>query len=159
MYTSHYSPPPTHRSAREPPGIAIPHVATPVIIDQTLRYLVLMTDGVYKSIEGQFENEGSIDANKVLTSIIDKEDKPGSNPTFLADSVLARISKAHHKAYQTAAERDQRSTLAVNCRKRDDMTCVIYKFSPPTAAPRKRPPLTSQQSQSAPPSLVDSRLE
>lgn len=112
-----------------------------------------MTDGVYKSIEGQFEQEGAVEANKVLTSIILNGDKPGSNPAFLADTVLARISKLHEKAYQTAAARDPRSTLAVNCRKRDDMTCVIYKFSPPKAAPRKRPQLTTQESHSAPPSL------
>ncbi len=85
-----------------------------------------MTDGVYKSIEAQFEDERSIDANKVLTNTIMRESE--RHPISLADTVLEKISKVHYDTYQAAASRDPRSTVAVNCRKRDDMTCIVYKF-------------------------------
>ena len=135
----------THRSAREPPGIAVPHMATPIPIDDTFRYLVLFTDGVYKSVEGCFVDKGSIDANKVLTSTIQREDAPGSDPTKLAESVVARIIKIHEDTYRREALKDARSPLAVNCRKRDDTTCIIYKF-PPKAAPRTRQPSSAPSS-------------
>lgn len=145
-----YNHDPPHRSAREPPGIETPHVSEPLPIERTFKYLVLMSDGVYKSIEGQFEHEGAIDANKVLTHTIMHEST--RNPSHLADAVLAKISKTHHTAYQTAAKKDPRSTVAVNCRKRDDMTCIVYKF-PPLPKPRTKVATSSEHPNSAPSSL------
>ena len=128
-------------------------MATPVPVDDSFRYLVLFTDGVYKSIEGMFEDKGAIEANKVLTHMIQNADSPGSDPTELANAVTKRITVTHENTYKNAAVKDPRSTMAVNCRKRDDTTCIIYKF-PPRAAPRSRQPKHIQtQPHSAPSSL------
>ena len=102
-------------------------------IDSSFRYLVLMTDGVYKSIEGMFENQDSIEANKVLVSTIDREMSRSSNFTPVADRVVGRISQIHHDTYQRKARLDARSPIAVACRKRDDMTLLIYKFTTESA--------------------------
>ena len=120
-------------------------MATPISVDNTFRYLVLFPDGIYKSIEGIFEDKGSIDANKVLTSTIQNEDTPGSDPTKLAETVVARIITIHENTYRREAVKNERSTLAVNCRKRDDTTCIIYKF-PPKAAPRTKLPHSAPSS-------------
>ncbi len=112
-----------------------------------------MTDGVYKSIEGQFKDEKSIDANKVLTNILMHQAQK-TNPAHLADTVLAKIAKLHEEVYRKAADKDPCSPQAVNCRKRDDMTCVVYKF-PPVPLPRTKLFVQSSTDypNSAPPSL------
>ena len=116
------------RSARGEPGIAIPHIAEGRAIDDSFRYLVLMSDGVYKSIEGAFDDENSIDSNKVLAHMIERSVGTSRSFTQVADGVLDRLQKVHHDCYQREASKDVRSPKAVNCRKRDDMTCIVYKF-------------------------------
>lgn len=120
------------RHATDIPGIAKPHVMPPREIDGSFRYLVLMSDGVYKSIEGGFVNQHSIEPNKVLASIINHIASIQPNFSNLADGVVDRIAKVHMDTYQKAASEDVRSPIAVACRKRDDMTLLIYKF-PPTS--------------------------
>ena len=115
------------RHATDIPGTATPHVMPPRQIDSTFRYLVLMSDGVYKSIEGGFANQQSIEPNKVLVGMIDHVSKQ-PNCTNLADLVVDRIATVHRDTYQRAASKDVRSPVAVACRKRDDMTLLIYKF-------------------------------
>lgn len=121
------------RHATDIPGTARPYIMPPRDIDSSFRYLVLMTDGVYKSIEGMFENQDSIEANKVLVSTIDREMSKSSNFTPVADRVVGRISQIHHDTYQRRARVDARSPIAVACRKRDDMTLLIYKFTTESA--------------------------
>ena len=40
----------SHSAAEDPPGISVPSVYS-VAIDKSFKYLILMSDGVYKSIE------------------------------------------------------------------------------------------------------------
>ena len=115
------------RHATDIPGIAKPHVMPPREIDGSFRYLVLMSDGVYKSIEGGFVNQHSIEPNKVLVGVINQVLK-NQHFSNLADGVVDRIAKIHMDTYQRAASKDVRSPVAVACRKRDDMTLLIYKF-------------------------------
>lgn len=116
------------RHATDIPGIAKPHVMPPREIDGSFRYLVLMSDGVYKSIEGVFTNQHSIEPNKVLVGTIDRVLKNQPNFSNLADGVVDRIANIHRDTYRREASQDVRSPVAVACRKRDDMTLLIYKF-------------------------------
>ena len=95
----------------------------------SLRYLVLMSDGVYKSIEGIFDNKESIEANKVLLNMIDQTIQKERTFTTVSDGVLDRLQKIHKDTYERNARIDPRSPLANACRKRDDMTLIVYKFS------------------------------
>ena len=98
-------------------------------IDESFRYLVLMTDGVYRSIEAGFPDSRVIDANKVLVSMIDHVVRSGNKRIrTVSDKVLGRIAQIHQDTYQRSAAVDVRSPVAVSCRKRDDMTLVFYKF-------------------------------
>ena len=118
-----------YRSARSAPGIAEPYTMPTKTIDHTCKYLILMTDGVYKSIESTFQTKESIDANKVLLGILERhiQNQGGFNERS-ADGVLAKLSKIHRDCYTNNARKDPRSDLAVSCRKRDDMTLLVYKF-------------------------------
>ena len=99
-------------------------------IDHTCKYLILMTDGVYKSIESTFETKESIEPNKVFLGMLQRQigTHGGEFDLRTADGVLARVAKIHRDCYTHNARKDVRSALAVSCRKRDDMTLLVYKF-------------------------------
>lgn len=121
-------------SATSPPGICTPHIiGRPV--DASFRYLVLMSDGVYKSIESTFSDQNMIDSNKVLTNMINRGISSGQPFDSMADYSLFRLMQIHEDCYSKHAQRNPRSPLATACRKRDDMTLIIYKFpSPPSTS-------------------------
>lgn len=116
------------RHAAKPPGTAQPYVMHPREIDESFRYLIVMSDGVYKSMEDTFEESRSIDANKVLIGVMQNILKVNPKLETVADRILERLAKIHKDTYQKAAQEDVRSPRAVTCRKRDDMTLLVYKF-------------------------------
>ena len=100
-----------------------------ITIDQTCKFLILMTDGVYKSIESPFQDQQSIDSNKVLVNMMNHSLKLSKGKLEqLSDTLLARITKIHRDCYEKNAKIDVKLPQAVNCRKRDDMTLQIYQF-------------------------------
>ena len=116
------------RHAHSEPGIATPHIITKTI-DHTHKYLILMTDGVYKSIESMFMEQEAIESNKVLVNMMERSlGLVHGNFNRVSDSLLERICHIHKEAYMKSAQSDPRSPLAVGCRKRDDMTLIVYKF-------------------------------
>lgn len=96
-------------------------------IDHTFKYLLLMTDGVYKSVESTLDQQLRVDSNKVVVTIMERH-LALNEFDFVADNVLGRISKIHSDCYEANARKDPRSPMAVSCRKRDDMTLLVYKF-------------------------------
>ena len=117
------------RSAQSAPGIVTPYIMPPKNIDHTFKYLILMTDGVYKSIECTFEDQNAIDVNKVLLHMLERSlHMCHGKMETMADSVLERTAKIHQDLYTRTARVDIRSPKAVDCRKRDDMTLLVYKF-------------------------------
>lgn len=98
-------------------------------LDHTYKYLILMTDGVYKSIESTFDHQESIESNKVLASTLQTSlDRRQGEFERVSDSVLERLCKIHRDTYENTARIDPRSPKAISCRKRDDMTLLVYKF-------------------------------
>lgn len=118
-----------HRSASSAPGIVTPYIMPTKTIDHTYQYLLLMTDGVYKSLESTFDQKYAIDPNKVVIGTLERS-LNASRGKFdhVADSVLARIAQIHNDCYERHAKVDPRAPLAVSCRKRDDMTLLAYRF-------------------------------
>ena len=88
-----------------------------------------MTDGVYKSIEAVFQESASIESNKVLMSILNRERENIRSFEVFSDRVVDRIRSIHEDTYKHHASKDIRSPIAVSCRKRDDMTLLIHQFS------------------------------
>ena len=107
-------------------------------IDKSARYLILMTDGVYKSIEAVFTDSNQIEENKVLLGMINHAMQSKSFTT-VSDRVLQRLQQIHQDTYQRSAREDERSEKAVSCRKRDDMTLLVYKFPVESSVDGPRP--------------------
>ena len=121
------------RNATEAPGSAQPHLLAPLKILPSHRYMLLMSDGVYKSIEETYDD--SVDVHKMLVQVVGRMQggvaaAPGP---LLAEHVLRHLAALHHDRYQKSAAVDITAPAAVACRKRDDMTLVVYKFPPHTA--------------------------
>lgn len=88
-----------------------------------------MSDGVYKSIEAVLEPQTNetIGSSKVFLAIFIRHlENSRGNFHQLADEILDRIRCIHEDTYK-ARSRDK-NPLAVQCRKRDDMTLAVYKF-------------------------------
>ena len=118
----------TFRHASGPPGTAEPYVI-PVVIEDSFLYLMLMSDGVYKSIEAAVEGAQTIAANLVLANMVHGcAQIPGVEFSSIAQTTLDQVAHLHEEAFQRSAKEDVRSPKAVACRKRDDMTLVVYRF-------------------------------
>ncbi|XP_003386886.1 PREDICTED: TGF-beta-activated kinase 1 and MAP3K7-binding protein 1-like [Amphimedon queenslandica] len=113
-------------SATGPPGIATPSISGPYPIND-IEYILLMSDGVYKTLECLTDPPTS-DVYPRLLQLIQKAEK-SANLQDIAREVLQDIEALHKEAYYDSAMTDPRSTVAVNCRKRDDMTLMVLHFS------------------------------
>ena len=122
-----------------PPGTAEPYVTT-VDIEDSFLYLMLMSDGVYNSIEAaEVEGAQTIGANQVLANMVHRcAQTPGVEFSSIAQTTLDQVAHLHEEAFQRSAQHDVRSPKAAACRKRDDMTLVVYSFAlgqPPKVCP------------------------
>ena len=132
MKSPHFIPPSlSHpfRHCKKQPGSCDPDIDV-VPITPHCKYVMLMTDGVYKSVEATFAEKARIDPNKVLMTMVnhERDQLPKHRFVVLADRVVDRIRKIHEDTYKKHAEIDVRSPTAVSCRKRDDITLLIYQF-------------------------------
>ena len=122
-----------------PPGTAEPYVTT-VDIEDSFLYLMLISNGVYKSIEAaEVEGAQTIGANLVLANMVHRcAQTPGVEFSSIAQTTLDQVAHLHEEAFQRSAKDDVRSPKAMACRKRDDMTLVVYAFAlgqPPKVCP------------------------
>jgi len=117
--------PQLYSHATDEPGTAIPHVIS-VEIDPSFKYLILMSDGVYKTLEAVAVQDGG-NGNDLIADMINKNvTKHGfDNTAFL---VLKEIRQTQYDLFQISACDDLHSDIAVANRKRDDMTLVICQF-------------------------------
>ncbi|XP_011404152.1 PREDICTED: TGF-beta-activated kinase 1 and MAP3K7-binding protein 1-like [Amphimedon queenslandica] len=112
-------------SATGPPGIAIPSINGPYPIND-IEYILLMSDGVYKTLE-YLTDPPTSDVYPRLLQLIQEAEK-SVDLQDIANKVLQDIKISHEVVYYDSAMTDPRSTVAVNCRKRDDMTLIVLKF-------------------------------
>ena len=114
-----------YRHASGPPSTAEPSV-TMVDIDKSFLYLMVMSDGVYKSIEAAVDEAQTIGANQVLANMVHTyAQTPGAKFSSIAESTLDQVAHIHEEAFQRSPEEGPQATV---CCKRDDMTLLVYGF-------------------------------
>lgn len=84
-----------------------------------------MSDGVYKSIENMYTDPTPSEVMENLMWRLSKAVREGPGPEGVSERMLLEIQQDHLQTYQDKAKVDERSTLAVQCRKRDDMTLLV----------------------------------
>ncbi|CAH3039782.1 unnamed protein product [Pocillopora meandrina] len=129
-------------AATEEPVIAEPHICGGFPIDETFHCLVLMSDGVYKSIDEASDVETN--SNFDVVRLVAEELHCQKNMTGVAQAVVDRVGRAHHDTYMTQMSK---------CQKRDDMTLLIRIFKEEIANSLKSPRAPGRQSVSAMPPM------
>jgi len=122
----------TNSDATGQPGIAEPHTTSKDVDDTNFKYLILMSDGVYKtmkSIQMAAGHEGEVGIeNELVAQLVDDSIKEGGIQKA-ASNVLKHIRQRQYDLYQKSAQKDANSPVATANRKRDDMTLVVYQFN------------------------------
>lgn len=120
------------------PVIAEPQVHGGIPLDESCRFLMLMSDGVYKSLESATRTD---QVNKELAQLAVSEFRTQSTLTGVAQAVVDRIGRIHHDVFMCnnlSREIDSPPSGGPKGR-RDDMTLVIrnFNFEMPNALPPK----------------------
>ena len=105
----------------------MPHVTSVAIDHCTFEYIIVMSDGVYKTLEAIDGGDTKKSGNHIIVEMIEKHGT-GKKWNQVAINILQEIRQTQHDLYQILASEDARSPMAVANRKRDDMTLLVYKF-------------------------------
>ena len=94
------------------------------------RYIILMSDGVYKTLEAIDGGDTKKSGNTLIVDMIEKHITEKRWNDAIAVNILQEICQTQKKLYQiSAASKDAHSLTAVaNNIKRNDMTLMICKF-------------------------------
>lgn len=98
------------------PVIADPHVVGPIPLGQSVSFLVLMSDGVYQSLE---EASNCPDVNSEIANLVNQELFCNSTVRSAAQAVLDRICRLHYDCFMDTGE----------VREHGDMVLLIRNFS------------------------------
>lgn len=106
------------------PIIAEPEVHGGIVLDETCSFLLLMSDGLYKSLQ---EATGCNDTvNKEIAQMAVEQFRIQSTLTGVAQGVVDKIVRYHHDIFMSAA-----SALPNGKRDRDDITLLVRNFNFP----------------------------
>ncbi|XP_076042482.1 TGF-beta-activated kinase 1 and MAP3K7-binding protein 1-like isoform X2 [Oratosquilla oratoria] len=100
------------------PVISEPHI-TSIPIDESCRFLLLMSDGLYKSYE---EAKPTDQVNKEIAQMVVEQFVEQPTLTSVAQTVVDKVVRMHHDMYLTKQS---------NITTRDDITLIIRNFNFP----------------------------
>ncbi|XP_012223011.1 TGF-beta-activated kinase 1 and MAP3K7-binding protein 1 [Linepithema humile] len=115
------------------PIIAEPEISGGIELDESCRFLLLMSRGLYKSLEEATDTD---QVNKELALIAVEQFRVQSTLTGVAQAVVDKIVRIHHDAYMNNTQN------TVTTGKRDDITLLVRNFNFPLTLSLKSP--TSQ---------------
>lgn len=104
------------------PVIAEPDLEAVIDIDSTCCFLLLMSDGVYRSLVDATDTEH---VNADIAGMVAAEFTRQSTLNGVGQAVIDRITRKHHDAYGLAKPGD---LVHNRCSYRDDMTLLIRNF-------------------------------
>ncbi|GFQ63969.1 TGF-beta-activated kinase 1 and MAP3K7-binding protein 1 [Trichonephila clavata] len=106
--------------AQEEPIIAEPNIVGGIKIDEKCKFLLLMSDGLYKSLE---EATGTTNVNAMLVNMVFEQFAEQSTLNGVAQAVVDKAVRIHHDAFM----RD--TGTPKQCQKRDDITLLVRNFN------------------------------
>uniref|UniRef100_A0A1B6FLQ9 TGF-beta-activated kinase 1 and MAP3K7-binding protein 1 n=1 Tax=Cuerna arida TaxID=1464854 RepID=A0A1B6FLQ9_9HEMI len=115
--------------ATSEPIIAEPEISGGIELDQSCRFLMLMSDGLYKSLEEHGIPEDQV--NIEIARLTVNEFRMQSTLTGVAQAVVDRVVRMHHDIYMrgiTASQQDCNTAVQIG---RDDITLLVRNFNHP----------------------------
>uniref|UniRef100_A0A2L2YHH8 TGF-beta-activated kinase 1 and MAP3K7-binding protein 1 n=1 Tax=Parasteatoda tepidariorum TaxID=114398 RepID=A0A2L2YHH8_PARTP len=108
--------------AQDEPIIAEPDIVGGIKMDEKSKFLLLMSDGLYRSLE---EATGSLNVNAMLVNMVLEQFSEQSTLNGVAQAVVDKVLRIHHDAFLRDTHNPRR------CQKRDDITLMIRNFNCP----------------------------
>ncbi|XP_015585361.1 TGF-beta-activated kinase 1 and MAP3K7-binding protein 1 [Cephus cinctus] len=121
-------------SATAEPIIAEPEISGGIELDDSCRFLLLMSRGLYKSLE---EATKSDQVNKDLAQMAVQQFRVQSTLTGVAQAVVDKVVRIHHDSNMSNSQ----NTLTTG--KRDDITLLVRNFNFPLPHALKSPTIPS----------------
>lgn len=120
--------------AREDPIIAEPELQGGIELDDSCSFLLLLSDGLYKSLE---EATGTQQVNKDIIQMAVAEFREQTTVTGVAQAVVDKVVRKHHDMYMSCDSLGQCT--------RDDITLLVrnFNFPMPSVNSHDHPPLHS----------------
>ncbi|BET03306.1 tak1 Hypothetical protein protein-1 [Nesidiocoris tenuis] len=107
-------------SASEEPIIAEPEIQGGIEIDESCSFLLLMSHGLYKSLE---EATGTTQVNTLIIQMAVEEFKTQTTLTGVAQALIDKVVRKHTDVYFSGA--------ATELRSREDITLLVRNFNFP----------------------------
>lgn len=108
------------------PVIAVPEIHGGIVLDESCRFLLLMSDGLYKSLE---EATGTDQVNKEIAQMAVEQFRIQSTLTGVAQAVVDKIVRIHHDVYMSGSTASNGQSRVGG--KRDDITLLVRNFNFP----------------------------
>ncbi|CAG9770611.1 unnamed protein product [Ceutorhynchus assimilis] len=116
--------------ATQEPVISEPDVHGGIILDESCRFLLLMTAGLYKSVE---ESIGPEQVNRHIAQWVVEQFREQATLTGVAQAVVDKVVRLHHDWYMS-------NSFNHSCTpKREDITLVLRNFNYPLPNALKSP--------------------
>ena len=103
--------------------IAVPDLEEAIDIDGSCNFLLLMSDGVYRSLIDATDTEH---VNAEIAGYVATEFSRQSTLNGVSQAVIEKIARLHHDAYALSEPSDPKHA---RCAIRDDMTLLIRNFN------------------------------
>ena len=108
------------RSAKKPPGIAVPHVVGPIPISQARGFIIVMSDGLYDAWCAYMDQSTS-SANLAIVRMVaerirGKQQRMEAVAKAVVDSVVSSVKSTYAKSQKS------------ECRRIDDITLMIHNL-------------------------------
>ncbi|XP_054257236.1 TGF-beta-activated kinase 1 and MAP3K7-binding protein 1-like [Macrosteles quadrilineatus] len=104
------------------PIIAEPEINGGIELDESCRFLLLMSDGLYKSLEESGVSEDQV--NKEIARLTVSEFRMQATLMGVAQAVVDRVVRVHHDVYM-------RGVPEAGATRRDDITLLVRNFNYP----------------------------
>ncbi|XP_067007511.2 TGF-beta-activated kinase 1 and MAP3K7-binding protein 1 [Anabrus simplex] len=113
-------------SATAEPIIAEPEIHGGILLDESCRFLLLMSDGLYKSLE---EATGTEQVNKEIAQMAVEQFRIQSTLIGVAQAVVDKIVRIHHDVYMSGSTTPNGQSRVGG--QRDDITLLVRNFNYP----------------------------
>lgn len=122
-------------TSTQEPVSAEPDIHGGIILDDSCRFLLLMTAELYKTIE---EATGTVQVNQYIAQCVVEQLREQATLTGVAQAVVDKAVRLHHDWYMSNSNSDKSC-----CAKREDMTLVLRNFNYPMPRAIKTPSTNS----------------
>ena len=108
------------RSATKPPGIAVPHVAGPIVVNQSRGFIIVMSDGLYEAWLA-YTDQSASKANTAIARMVAEQIRGKQQSMEIAakiviDSVVGSVQSTYVNSQKS------------ECRRLDDITLMIHNL-------------------------------